>query len=125
MRKTSLLLVGAAIGAALTIIATQPILVGSDADAKTVTKPDIYKLLNMFGDAFEQVRSHYVERPNDGKLVQTAINGMLADLEDSYFIDPQALARSDACTGPRCATAGNIGVAYTIQEGLATVVTPI
>ena len=126
MRKTSLLLVGAAIGAALTIVATQPILVGSDADAKTVTKPDIYKLLNMFGDAFEQVRSHYVEKPNDGKLVQTAINGMLADLEDSYFIDPQALARSDACTGPRCATAfGNIGVAYTIQEGLATVVTAI
>jgi carboxyl-terminal processing protease len=127
MRKTSLLLVGAAIGGALTIVATQPILVGSDADAKTVTKPDIYKLLNMFGDAFEQVRSHYVERPNDGKLVQTAINGMLADLEDSYFIDPQALSRSsDACTGPRCATAfGNIGVAYTIQEGLATVVTSI
>jgi carboxyl-terminal processing protease len=126
MRKTSLLLVGAAIGGALTIVATQPILVGSDADAKTVTKPDIYKLLNMFGDAFEQVRSHYVEKPNDGKLVQTAINGMLADLEDSYFIDPQALSRSDACTGPRCATAfGNIGVAYTIQEGLATVVTAI
>ena len=126
MRKTSLVLLGAAVGAALTIVATQPILVGSGADAKTVTKPDIYKLLNMFGDAFEQVRSHYVERPNDGKLVQTAINGMLADLEDSYFIDPQSLARSDACTGPRCATAfGNIGVAYTIQEGLATVVTPI
>jgi carboxyl-terminal processing protease len=125
MRKTSLVLLGAAVGAALTIVA-QPILVGSDADAKTVTKPDLYRLLNMFGDAFEQVRSHYVERPNDGKLVQTAINGMLADLEDSYFIDPQALARSDACTGPRCAIAfGNIGVAYTIQEGLATVVTPI
>jgi carboxyl-terminal processing protease len=126
MRKTSLVLLGAAVGAALTIVATQPILVDSNADAKTVTKPDIYKLLNMFGDAFEQVRSHYVERPNDGKLVQTAINGMLADLEDSYFIDPQALARVDACTGPRCATAfGNIGVAYTIHDGLATVVTPI
>jgi carboxyl-terminal processing protease len=125
MRKTSLVLVGAAVGAALTIVA-QPILVGSDADAKTVTKPDIYRLLNMFGDAFEQVRSHYVERPNDNKLVETAINGMLADLEDSYFIDPQALNRVEACTGPRCATAfGNIGVAYTMQDGLATVVTPI
>ena len=126
MRKTSLVLLGAAVGAAITIVATQPVLVGSDADAKTVTKPDVYRLLNLFGDAFEQVRSHYVERPNDGKLVQTAINGMLADLEDSYFIDPQSLARSDACTGPRCATAfGNIGIAYTIQDGLATVVTPI
>jgi carboxyl-terminal processing protease len=126
MRKTSLVLLGAAVGAALTIVVTQSVLVGSGADAKTVTKPDIYRLLNMFGDAFEQVRSHYVERPNDGILVQTAINGMLADLEDSYFIDPQSLGRVDACSGPRCATAfGNVGVAYTIQDGLATVVTPI
>ena len=126
MRKTSLVFVGAALGAALTIVATQSFLVGRGAGAKTIAKPDVYRLLNLFGDAFEQVRSHYVERPNDGKLVQTAINGMLADLEDSYFIDAQALARNDACTGPRCATAlGTIGVAYTIQDGLPTVVTPI
>jgi carboxyl-terminal processing protease len=118
-------LLGAAVGAALTIVVTQPVLVGSGADAKTVTKPDVYRLLNLFGDAFEQVRSHYVERPNDAMLVQTAVNGMLANLEDSYFIDPQSLNR-DACTGPRCATAfGNIGVAYTMQDDLATVVTPI
>jgi carboxyl-terminal processing protease len=126
MRKTSLVLLGAAVGAALMIVATQPVLVGSDADAKTVTKPDVFRLLNLFGDAFEQVRSHYVERPNDAALVQTAVNGMLADLEDSYFIDPQTLSRGDTCTGPRCATAfGNIGAAYTMQDGLGTVVTPI
>ena len=120
------MLLGAAVGAALTIVATQPVLVGSDADAKTVTKPEVYRLLNLFGDAFEQVRSHYVERPNDAKLVETAVNGMLADLEDSYYIDPQALGRVEACTGPRCATAfGNVGVAYTMQDGLATVVSSI
>ena len=105
IRKTSLVLLGAALGTALTLVATQPVLVGSAADAKTVAKTDVYRLLNMFGDAFEQVRSHYVERPNDAALVQTAVNGMLADLEDSYYIDPQALARTEAaCTGPRCAT---------------------
>jgi carboxyl-terminal processing protease len=126
IRKTSLVLLGAALGTALTLVATQPVLVGSAADAKTVAKTDVYRLLNMFGDAFEQVRSHYVERPNDATLVQTAVNGMLADLEDSYFIDAQSLNRVDACTGPSCATAfGNIGVAYTMQDGLATVVTPI
>jgi carboxyl-terminal processing protease len=119
-------LLGAAVGAALTIVTTQAVLVGSDADAKTVTKPDVYRLLNLFGDAFEQVRSHYVERPNDALLVQTAVNGMLANLEDSYFIDAQSLNRVDACTGPRCGSAsGNVGVAYTMQDDLATVVTPI
>jgi carboxyl-terminal processing protease len=125
IRKTSLVLLGAALGTALTLVATQPVLVGSAADAKTVAKTDVYRLLNMFGDAFEQVRSHYVERPNDAALVQTAVNGMLADLEDSYYIDPQALARTEAaCTGPRCAT-GNVGVAYTMQDSVAVVVTPI
>ena len=119
------MLLGAALGTALTLVATQPVLVGSAADAKTVAKTDVYRLLNMFGDAFEQVRSHYVERPNDATLVQTAVNGMLADLEDSYYIDPQALNRSEAaCTGPSCAT-GNVGVAYTMQDSVAVVVTPI
>ena len=125
MRKTSLVLLGAAVGAALTI-AAQPVLVGSAADAKAVTKPDVYRLLNLFGDAFEQVRSHYVERPNDAALVRTAVNGMLANLEDSYFIDAQSLNRADACPGPRCGSAsGNVGFAYTMQDDLATVVTPI
>lgn len=119
------MLLGAALGTALTLVATQPVLVGSAADAKTVAKTDVYRLLNMFGDAFEQVRSHYVERPNDATLVQTAVNGMLADLEDSYYIDPQALNRTEAsCTGPSCAT-GNVGVAYTMQDSVAVVVTPI
>lgn len=119
------MLLGAALGTALTLVATQPVLVGSAADAKTVAKTDVYRLLNMFGDAFEQVRSHYVERPNDAALVQTAVNGMLADLEDSYYIDPQALNRTEApCTGPRCAT-GNVGLAYTMQDSVAVVVTPM
>ncbi len=119
------MLLGTALGTALTLVATQPVLVGSAADAKTVAKTDVYRLLNMFGDAFEQVRSHYVERPNDAALVQTAVNGMLADLEDSYYIDPQALNRTEApCTGPRCAT-GNVGLAYTMQDSVAVVVTPM
>ena len=133
MRRASLVLVGAAVGSALVMVATQPIFLGrSGADAKTVaTTPsgqsDIYRVLNLFSDAFEQVRAHYVEKPDDSRMVETAVNGMLADLEDSYFIDQQTLSHPQpACTSPTCATAlGNIGVAYTIQDGLATVVTPI
>jgi carboxyl-terminal processing protease len=131
MRRASLVLVGAAVGAALAMVATQPILFRSGADAKTAptatTKPDIYRLLNLFSDAFEQVRSHYVEKPDDSLLVETAVNGMLAELEDSYYIDPQTFSHPQpACPAPDCATAsGDIGIAYTMQDGLATVVTPI
>ncbi len=87
MRKTSLILLGAAAGVALTLAATQPrmILLGSSAKAAAA---DTYKQLNLFGDVFERVRADYVEKPNDGKLVESAINGMLAGLDPhSSYMD--------------------------------------
>ena len=55
MRKTSLILLGAAAGAAFTVMATQPrmVLLGSTAKAAVA---DTYKQLNLFGDVFERVR---------------------------------------------------------------------
>ncbi len=35
-------------------------------------KNDTFDLLSLFGDVFERVRSDYVERPNDAKLVDSA-----------------------------------------------------
>ena len=75
MRKTSLIFLGAIAGAGLTLLATQPhsVLVGSSAKAAS---SDTYRQLNLFGDVFERVRADYVEKPDDSKLVQSAINGM-------------------------------------------------
>ncbi|NUN50425.1 MAG: peptidase S41, partial [Candidatus Brocadiae bacterium] len=75
IRKTSLFLMGAAAGVALTLAATQPrIVIGASAKAAAA---DTYRQLNLFGDVFERVRADYVEKPDDAKLVETAINGML------------------------------------------------
>ena len=51
MRKTSLILLGAAAGAAMTLLAVQPrlILVGATAKAAAA---DTYRQLNLFGDVF-------------------------------------------------------------------------
>ena len=75
MRKTSVILLSAACGAALTLFVTQPrsVLMGSSARAAT---SDTYRQLNLFGDVFERVRSDYVEKPDDSKLVESAISGM-------------------------------------------------
>ena len=80
MRKTSLILLGAAAGAAMTLLAVQPriMLVGATAKAAAA---DTYRQLNLFGDVFERVRADYVEKPDDAKLIETAINGMLAGLD--------------------------------------------
>jgi len=82
MRKTFLILLGAASGAALTLMATQPRLVhiGFGSSAKAAAA-DTYRQLNLFGDVFERVRADYVEKPEDTKLIESAINGMLSGLD--------------------------------------------
>ena len=93
MRKTSLIFLGAIAGAGLTLLATQPhtMSVGSRAKANL---SDTYQQLNLFGDVFERVRADYVEKPDDRKLVESAINGMLAGLDPhSSYMDPIASAR--------------------------------
>src|SRR5438094_804037 len=74
MRKTFLILLGAASGAALTLLATQPRLVhiGFGSSAKAAAA-DTYRQLNLFGDVFERVRADYVEKPEDTKLIESAI----------------------------------------------------
>ena len=80
MRKTFLIFLGAISGVGLTLLLTQPhaVFVGSSARAAS---SDIYQQLNLFGEVFERVRADYVEKPDDNKLVQSAINGMLAGLD--------------------------------------------
>lgn len=124
MRKASWVLLGAVIGAAM-VLAIVPHVVLRGADAKPAPRTEIYRFLTLFGDAFEQVRSNYVERTDDGKLVISAVNGMLSNLEDSYYVSPQSLDRPEACSGPSCSGFGDVGVSYTMQDGLAAVVTAL
>ena len=87
MRKTSLIFLGALAGVVATLLLTQPhtLLMGSAARAAA---SDTYQELNLFGDVFERVRVAYVEKPDDNKLVESAINGMLAGLDPhSSYMD--------------------------------------
>src|SRR5438034_435252 len=56
MRKTSLILLGAAAGVAVTLIATPPRIVLDGARAQTAAAADTYRQLSLFGDVFERVR---------------------------------------------------------------------
>src|SRR5712672_2273009 len=122
MRKTSLVILGAAVGAALTVFVTQtPMLaVGSSAKAAAA---DTYRQLNLFGDIFERVRSHYVEKPDDGKLVEAAVNGMLAGLDPhSSYMDPKSFRDMQVQTRGEF---GGLGIEVTMEDGLVKVVAPI
>ncbi|WP_026363065.1 S41 family peptidase [Methylopila sp. M107] len=90
MRKVSLVLFGAVIGATAAGMASQPrAFFGTVAEAAGAS--DTYKQLTLFGDVFERVRDDYVEKPEDSKLVEGAISGMLAGLDPhSSYMDAKA-----------------------------------
>jgi carboxyl-terminal processing protease len=122
MRKTFLVLLGAVAGAALTVVATQPRLVFVGASAKAATA-DTYRQLNLFGDVFERVRADYVEKPDDAKLVESAINGMLNALDPhSSYMDPKSFKDMQIQTRGEF---GGLGIEVTQEDGLVKVVTPI
>jgi len=122
MRKTSLILLGAAAGAAMTLLAVQPrlVIVGSSAKAAVA---DTYRQLNLFGDVFERVRADYVEKPDDGKLIESAINGMLAGLDPhSSYMDAKSFRDMQVQTRGEF---GGLGIEVTMEDGLIKVVAPI
>jgi carboxyl-terminal processing protease len=122
MRKTFLVLTGAIAGASLTLLATQPRFAVMTSIAKAAVA-DTYKQLNLFGDVFERVRSDYVEKPDDGKLVETAINGMLMGLDPhSSYMGPKEFRDMQIQTRGEF---GGLGIEVTMEEGLIKVVAPI
>src|SRR5438105_13063891 len=122
MRKTSLILLGAAAGIAVTLIATQPRIVLDGARAQAAAA-DTYRQLSLFGDVFERVRADYVEKPDDGKLIEFAINGMLAGLDPhSSYMDSKSFHEMQVEIHGEF---GGVGIEVTMEEGLIKVVAPI
>src|SRR5476651_1685577 len=122
IRKTPLVLLGAATGAAIMLFATQPHMSFAVTSAKAAIA-DTYRQLNLFGDVFERVRSDYVEVPDDSKLIESAINGMLAGLDPhSSYMDPKNFRDMQVQTRGEF---GGLGIEVTMEDGLIKVVAPI
>ncbi len=121
MRRTSLFLLGAAAGAFAVALVVQPkLLLGQTARAAV---SDTYRQLNLFGDIFEHVRAQYVEKPNDAKLIESAINGMLNALDPhSAFLDIKNFRDMQTQTRGEF---GGLGIEVTMEEGVVKVVSPM
>src|SRR5450830_2184664 len=121
MRKTSLVLLGAAAGAAMTLFATEP--QNFSLTSAKAAAEDTYRHLNLFGDVFERVRSDYVEVPDDIKLIESAISGMLAGLDPhSSYMDAKSFGDMQVETRGEF---GGLGMEVTMEDGLIKVVAPI
>jgi carboxyl-terminal processing protease len=120
IRKLSMLIAGAVIGASLVIAVVTGIGQSGEANAAGAST---YRNLSMFGDIFERVRAQYVTEPDEEKLVESAINGMLASLDphSSYlnakdFSDMRVQTRGEF---------GGLGIEVTMEDELVKVVSPI
>ncbi|WP_371348038.1 S41 family peptidase [Ancylobacter sp. IITR112] len=122
MRRTSVFLFGAAAGALIAVGATQPRLL-LEPTAAMAAASDTYRQLNLFGDVFERVRADYVEKPDDSKLVEAAINGMLSSLDPhSTYMDAKDFRDMQVQTRGQF---GGLGIEVTMEDGLVKVVAPI
>ena len=107
----------------MALLATQPRMILVGASAKAAAAADTYRQLNLFGDVFERVRADYVEKPDDAKLIETAINGMLAGLDPhSSFMDAKSFRDMQVQTRGEF---GGLGIEVTMEDGLIKVVAPI
>src|SRR6476659_1886591 len=73
MRRNFAFLLGTATGACLAVLVMGPQGAHLVAAAKAAARPDIYAQLNLFGNVFERIKTSYIEKPDDSKLMEGAI----------------------------------------------------
>lgn len=118
MKPWTLTTLGAIGGAALGLVVLPLAQGAEDSDLQSA-----YRALDRFGDAFSLVREKYVESPDDKKLVESALNGMISDLDphSSYF-DPKTFADMQVKTE---GSYGGVGLVIAADKGAIKVVSPI
>jgi carboxyl-terminal processing protease len=113
MRNIALVLVGAVSG----IAALQAF-----NGATAATNAETYKLLNLFGDVYDRVRADYVEKPDEKKMMEAAINGMLTSLDPhSSYMNAKEFADMNVKTKGEF---GGLGIEVTMENGVVKVMSP-
>jgi carboxyl-terminal processing protease len=123
MRRNFAFLLGAVTGACLTFVVTGPQGTSLVAAAKAAARSDAYTQLNLFGNVFERIKTSYVEKPDDSKLMEGAINGMISALDPhSRYMNEKGWSDMQETTHGEF---GGLGIEVTMEDGLVKVVTPI
>jgi carboxyl-terminal processing protease len=122
MRKVSLLMMGALMGATAVFGVTQGKQMFTGV-ANAAGSRETYQQLKLFGDIFERVRADYVEKPDEAKLIEAAINGMLTSLDPhSSYLSPKNFKDMQVQTRGEF---GGLGIEVTQEDNYVKVVTPI
>ena len=108
----------------LAVLAAGSTMVGlARSETASAANSEIYRQLDLFGEVLERVRADYVEKPEDSKLIEAAINGMLTALDPhSAYLNPKHFRDMQVQTRGEF---GGLGIEVTMENGVVKVVSPI
>jgi carboxyl-terminal processing protease len=91
--------------------------------ATTRASPDAIRQLTLLKDVLDHIRGEYVDNPDDTKLVEAAIAGMLSALDPhSEYMNQKAFEEVQAQTHSEF---GGVGIRVVIENGQVKVTAPI
>ena len=83
----------------------------------------LYRQLDRFEEVLQRIRANYVDKPDDAKLIEGAINGMLSELDPhSFYMNAQEFRDLRVEESGRF---GGVGLEVTMEDGSLKIVAPI
>jgi carboxyl-terminal processing protease len=120
LRGDYLLFLGAAAGAFCVVLSAPVSFVGRPAQAVAA---EVRPTLELFREVYQLARERYVTSPDDSKLIEGAIKGLMRELDPhSEYLDPQTFRtiQEDAR-----GVFGGLGLQATMENGIIKVVAPL
>ncbi len=123
LRYALILLLGIFVGVGITLERAVQADRPTSTAASEADSPLPIEELRTFTEVFSRIKTDYVEPVSDKKLIDDAIQGMLAGLDPhSAYMDPEQFKELRVGTEGEF---GGLGIEVTMEDGLVKVVSPI
>ncbi len=126
MKSLHYVIIGAASGAALVLLATSPSvepLISRATASPSADAATTYHELALFGEVLQAVRQDYVDKPDPDKLIKSALDGMVDGLDPhSNYMDAKSFGEMQVETTGEF---GGLGMEVTTEANVVKVVSPI
>ena len=101
------------------------IIIGFSSSLKSneITKQDLYKKIDLFGEVLDKIQSEYVDQIDQADVMDSAINGVLQSLDPySGYMSPELFKSMQTDTRGEF---GGLGIEIGMESGLVKVISPI
>jgi len=87
------------------------------------TNEELYKKIDLFGEVLEKIKKEYVDKVDQSKMIDSAINGALQSLDPySAYMSPEIFESVQTDTKGEF---GGLGIEISMEAGVVKVISPI